>query len=120
MRISLAEQLQALQPDHIVRVEACSNYSKIYFVNRRLALVLAASLIRVEELLPTSSFVRVHRSHLVNKAYIRQIHGSEHKVMELTTGEQIAISRRKKTAVKRQALALNSKSVCSLLHEAAI
>jgi hypothetical protein len=40
--------------------------------------------------------------------------------MELTTGEQIAISRRKKTAVKRQALALNSKSVCSLLHEAAI
>lgn len=106
MRISLSDQLQALNPDHIIRVEAASNYSKVYFIDRRLALVLAASLIRVEEMLPAAAFIRVHRSHLINKAFIKKIHGGEHKVVELINGETITISRRKKKAVKREALAV--------------
>jgi two-component system LytT family response regulator len=101
-------------------VEACSNYSKIYFVNRRLALVLAASLIRVQELLPTSSFIRVHRSHLVNKSFIKQVLYGEQKMVELTNGEAIAISRRKKKAVKRQALPLSSAAALVVPQEAAV
>lgn len=120
MRISLSDQLQALHPDHIIRVEAASNYSKVYFVDRRLAMVLAASLIRVEEILPASSFVRVHRSHLINKAFIRKIHGGEHKVVELINGETIAISRRKKKLVKREAVPLQNKPMNQPPKEAAI
>ncbi|MCC6762874.1 MAG: LytTR family transcriptional regulator [Chitinophagaceae bacterium] len=100
MQRQLAAELGQVQSAHIVRVEARSNYSRIYFSHTSIALVLAITLQRIEEQLPATHFLRIHRSHLVNKAYIKQVTGGEAKVVELQTGEKIAVSRRKRCVVK--------------------
>ncbi|TMI69399.1 MAG: LytTR family transcriptional regulator [Bacteroidetes bacterium] len=79
--------------DSIVRIEASSNYSKIYCKGQALPIVVAKVLRWFEERLPQHSFARVHRTHLVNKKYMVGIRND--KVI-LETGTQIGISRRKR------------------------
>lgn len=100
MKFNLTDLLHPFQPAHILRVEALSNYSKVYFSNRPSALVLSVTLMRIEEQLPSTTFLRIHRSHLVNKEYIKQVTGGEAKVVELQTGESISVSRRKQRVLK--------------------
>ncbi|MCC6762399.1 MAG: LytTR family transcriptional regulator [Chitinophagaceae bacterium] len=100
MQKQLAAELGQVQSARIVRVEARSNYSRIYFSHTSIALVLAITLQRIEEQLPAAHFLRIHRSHLINKSFIKQVIGGEAKVVELQTGEKIAVSRRKRGVVK--------------------
>jgi two-component system LytT family response regulator len=85
----------------IVRIEASSNYSKIYFSNAMggsKTLVTAKVLKWFEERLPQQSFTRLHRSHLVNNSFL-QLNQSMGKAFELENGEIIQISRRRKKSV---------------------
>jgi two-component system LytT family response regulator len=79
--------------DSIIRIEASSNYSKIYCTGQSLPIVVAKVLRWFAETLPQHSFARVHRSHLVNKGYIVGI--SKDRVI-LESGTEIGISRRKR------------------------
>lgn len=83
-----------VKPENIIRIEASSNYSKIYFSNAKPMLV-AKVLHWFEDKLPQQMFARVHRSHLVNKSFMLQINGTKTKVLLLNNGESIAVSRRK-------------------------
>lgn len=107
MKLNLTDLLHPFQPADILRVEALSNYSKIYFCNRSSVLVLSVTLMRIEEQLPAASFLRIHQSHLINKSYIKKITGGEAKVVELQTGESIAASRRKQRVLKEYSKQLN-------------
>jgi two-component system, LytTR family, response regulator len=86
-------------PDQIVRLEAKSNYTKIFFSNQ-LPMLLARVLKDFEPSLLPLGFVRTHRSHLVNKTRIVRIDGDGTIFMDdLSIAE---ISRRKRTEVLRQ------------------
>lgn len=81
----------------IVRVEASSNYSKIFFSNGKM--MVTAKLLRwFEEKLEKESFTRLHRSHLINNGYLllQQCAG---KSFELQNGNIIPVSRRRKKYV---------------------
>ena len=52
---------------NIVRLHRKSNYSKIYFTDKRYPLTVASVLLWFEENLPTDIFFRIHRKHLFNK-----------------------------------------------------
>ena len=78
----------------IVRIEASSNYSKIYFSNGQ-KLVSSKVLRWFEEHLPDHLFVRIHRTHIVNKKFIRTYIYNSGKIA-LSNGESIQVSRRKK------------------------
>ena len=79
----------------IIRIQAISNYSKLFFTNGR-KLVVAKVLKRFEEELAANDFIRPHRTHLVNKRFIlRYIDGDGGKV-ELQNGELINVSKRRK------------------------
>ncbi len=80
--------------EEIIRVEAVSNYSRIYFSNGK-NIVVAKVLHWFENELPAGMFTRVHRSHLVNKMFVQEINGIHSKSLLLFNGESIAISRRK-------------------------
>ena len=80
--------------EHIIRVESKSNYSKIFFIDTA-PLVVAKVLHWFEDKLPVENFVRVHRSHLVNRMFIREINGTKQKSLLLHNGERVSISRRK-------------------------
>lgn len=87
--------LRVVTPEQIIRVESMSNYSKIFFTDTP-PLVVAKVLHWFEDGLPDQMFIRVHRSHLVNKMYVKGIDGLKNKFLLLHNGETIAVSRRKK------------------------
>jgi FG-GAP repeat/LytTr DNA-binding domain len=81
----------------IVRVEASSNYSKIFFSDGKM-MVTAKLLSWFEEKLPPQSFTRMHRSHLINKNYLH-LHQHFGKSVEMQNGNSIPVSRRRKKMV---------------------
>jgi two-component system LytT family response regulator len=91
--LPMANKTICINIDSIIRIEASSNYSKIYCKGQALPIVVAKVLRWFEERLPQHSFARVHRTHLVNKKYMVGIRND--KVI-LETGTQIGISRRKR------------------------
>lgn len=98
-----ADMLQILQsegiclpgPGSILRVEASSNYCKIHFINQQKRLVVSKVLLWVQDRLPADMFIRVHRSHLVNRLHVQKVKGTSVKIIQLTNGEFIPVSRRK-------------------------
>ena len=82
-------------PGQIIRLEAKSNYTKIYFTNR-FSMVTAKVLKEFEPLLMPFGFVRIHRSHLVNKEYILQVCSNGTIVMN--DRSTAGISKRRKAA----------------------
>jgi two-component system, LytTR family, response regulator len=80
----------------IVRIEALSNYSKLFFRNGG-TLVVAKVLRWFEEYLGTAHFIRLHRTHLVNKKLICTYTSCERAQVKLVNGDRIAVSRRKRS-----------------------
>ena len=96
---SVTNLLLFLSPAQIVRLEAKSNYTKIFFDNMQ-SVITTRVLKEYEVLLTPLGFVRTHRSHLVNKNRIVKIDNSGNIFMDdLSTAE---ISRRKRTEVLKQ------------------
>jgi two-component system LytT family response regulator len=83
-------------PKQIVRMEASSNYTRIYFANH-LPLTSSRILKDYEEILEPYGFVRTHRSHLVNKDFITRIENRLCIIMHDTS--KVKISRRKRRHV---------------------
>jgi two-component system LytT family response regulator len=84
-------------PQNIIRVEARSNYCRIYFDNDY-PLTVAKVLHWFEKSLPNDSFFRIHRTHIVNRNFISEFSGGN--TVTLLNGEQLQVSRRKKEALK--------------------
>lgn len=90
-----------IDTNNIVRIEASSNYSKVFFspaIDGRKMLVTAKVLKWFEERLPGQYFTRLHKSHLVNNRFLQsqQFTG---KTFKLREGEIIQVSRRRKKMV---------------------
>ncbi len=78
----------------IVRIEASSNYSRIYFSDG--TILVTAKLLRwFEEQLKPGNFTRLHRSHLVNTNYL-SMHQVAGNTITLHDGHSIPVSRRRK------------------------
>jgi two-component system LytT family response regulator len=84
-------------PEEIIRLEAKSNYTRIYFSNHH-PLVMSKVLKDYEAILEPYGFVRTHRSHLVNKNLISKV--GEGKVV-MNDMSVAGISRRKKSEVMK-------------------
>ena len=90
-----------LRLQNIIRIQSISNYSKIYFADKTHPLTVAKVLHWFEDNLPVDDFLRSHRTHLVNKAHIINVILSS-QTMQLSNGEQIDISKRRKQWVKQR------------------
>jgi two-component system LytT family response regulator len=86
------------ETNRIIRVEASSNYSRIYCTDEHFPIIVAKVLAWFEHKLPQQDFIRTHRTHLINKQFIRRTHGNE---MFLENGDIISISRRRKCELKK-------------------
>lgn len=86
---------------NIIRIEAYSNYSKIYFDNG-VPLTVAKVLHWFEDRLPVEFFCRIHRTHIINRIFILTISCSN--TITLMNGEKLQISRRKKHSVRQKGL----------------
>jgi two-component system LytT family response regulator len=88
----------------IIRLEGEGNYTNIFFEKEK-ALLASRTLKDFEEILVTHGFIRVHRSHLVNKHFVKSVLFDG--FIEMADGSKIEISRRRKEAVMLQ---LNDKT----------
>ncbi len=79
----------------IIRIEASSNYSKIFFASGKV-LVSSKVLKWFEGILSHHGFARIHRSHLINSSWIQTYQFNNNVSVILQNHEQLFIAKRKK------------------------
>jgi two-component system LytT family response regulator len=87
--------LEIIDINTIIRIEAISNYSKLFFADGR-SLVVAKLLSWFENKLATSHFIRLHRRHVVNLSYIRGTDNLGGTQVVLVNDEKLLVSRRRR------------------------
>ena len=83
-------------PDQIIRLEADSNYTYIFFNNHR-PILMAKVLSDYQKLLEPFGFIRTHRSHLINRRHISGVDINGDIIMD--DKSKAGISRRKRREV---------------------
>lgn len=76
----------------LLRIEAASNYARIFTRNGKPMLV-SKTLKDLEESLPSNLFLRIHKSHLVNLLHIKNLLPEQR--LTLSNGEVLDVSRRR-------------------------
>ena len=84
----------------IVRCQSDSNYTLFYLKDGQ-KLIMAKTLRHYEQVLSGSDFVRVHKSHLVNREHIEKFVDRKFGAVKMSDGSTIDISFRKKNAVTK-------------------
>ena len=92
--------VKMVMAENIIRIQASSNYCKVFFDNE-CPLTVAKVLKWFEEKLPDDWFYRIHRTHIVNRRFVSTILCN--KTLTLINGEHLEISRRKKDICRKMA-----------------
>jgi two-component system LytT family response regulator len=98
LAISTSEGIQFIVPENIIRCEAIGAYTKFYLADRK-TIVTSKVLKEYDEMLSEHNFIRVHRTHLVNKKFVNAV-STDHQLI-MSDNTQIEISRRKWDDVKK-------------------
>lgn len=90
-----------IQISRIECVSAAGNYVEI--VERGQRYLMRATLKQVEDLLPATDFIRIHRSHLVRRDEIERIKSqpSGNGTVQLRSGQLLPMSKKHKQALQR-------------------
>jgi len=95
LAIPSAEGLLFINVGDIIYLEAESNYTFIFLQNDK-KITVSKTLKDFEELLPSSFFIRVHHSYIINKKYIQKYLKGEGGQVVMSNGKILDVSRRKK------------------------
>ena len=85
-----------LKINEIIRVEALSNYSTFYLVNKQ-KIMVSKTLKEFEPILAMQNFFRVNRSCIVNTDYIIKYKHEDGGVVELQDGSEVAVGPHRKS-----------------------
>jgi len=99
LALSTTEGVFFFIPSEIIRLEGESNYTRFHFANQKPMLV-SRTLKEYEDILAEHDFIRAHKSHLVNKKFVK--HLDKEGLLWLTDGSHIVVSRRKKEEVLKE------------------
>ena len=90
-----------IQIGRIESVSAAGNYVEI--VERGQRYLMRATLKQVEDLLPATDFIRIHRCHLVRRDEIERIKSqpSGNGIVQLRGGQSLPMSKKHKQAIQR-------------------
>jgi two-component system LytT family response regulator len=98
LALSTMEGVFFFPPAQIIRCEGENNYTRFFFPDRK-PLLVSRTIKEFEEILADHDFLRVHKSHLVNRHYVK--HLDKEDLLWLTDGSHIVVSRRKKEEVMK-------------------
>ncbi len=82
----------------IIRCEADSNYTH-FFIHGKKTIIASKTLREYEEILPEQFFIRIHKSHLVNKSFIEDFNTHD-RLLKLHDNSQVEVSKRKMKEVR--------------------
>lgn len=107
IRVETSSGTLILRPDEIDWIEAADYCAVVHALGARH--VVRESLDALQERLPADLFVRTHRSALVNIARVRgSAPNAAGKMLLLTTGAQVPVSRRRRLAVLERLRAITA------------
>lgn len=112
--LSTCKGIIVIPVQQIIRIQSISNYSKLFFNDACPAtdggktLVVAKVLRFFEEHPQLSSFVRIHRTHLVNINYINTYSGTKSSGLLLLNGEIFSVAKRRKAGLAERLISLNN------------
>jgi two-component system LytT family response regulator len=101
--LSTSEGMHIIEVNDIIRCEADDYYTHVHIQNRK-SIMVSKTLKEIENTLSGNTFIRTHKSHLVNLAFVKTYVKSDGGYVILKNGENVPVSRRKKE-VLAQALA---------------
>jgi two-component system LytT family response regulator len=87
--------LEFIEVNDIIKVQGENVYSIFFLVDER-KIVVSRTLKETEQLLSRWSFMRVHKSYIINLRYIKRYTKGEGGVVELSDGSEVEVSRRSK------------------------
>jgi two-component system LytT family response regulator len=96
LALPTSEGTYFFMPEEIIRLEGESNYTKFFFTNRK-SLLISKTLKEYEELLGDYGFIRIHKSHLVNKKHV--VNYTADGMLTMVDHSRVEISRRRKEEV---------------------
>ena len=94
IEISTCKGRKFISPENIIRIEASSNYCKIFLQNEY-PITVAKVLRWFEQELTEEFFCRINRGDLINKSFINNLNNKD--CITLTTGEIFKVSRRRRS-----------------------
>ncbi len=95
------DRIEFIEVKSIIRCQGESNYTHLYFEDRK-PLLVAKTLVDFEELLRDYQFIRVHKTHLVNLHHVTSYMKNDGGQLILSNGDSVQISRRRKEMVIQQ------------------
>ena len=95
LTVATCGRVDFIERQNLVRVEAFSNYSKLFMSDGK-TLFVAKVLKKLEDKLDSSHFIRSHKTHLVNLLFVRTYIRGTHAELLLTNGDRIPVARNKK------------------------
>ncbi|MDO9510673.1 MAG: LytTR family DNA-binding domain-containing protein [Bacteroidales bacterium] len=99
-KLKAGNQLYLLNIDDVIRLESDKNYTIFYLQNRE-PIIVTRSLKEFEKSFMEYGFVRVHKSHIVNRMYVVSYHASPDSHLLLNNDSIIPVSIRKKSALSK-------------------
>jgi len=99
LAINTHEGYHFLLPKEIIRCEGDDNYTRFYLADGK-ELLVSRTLKEFEEMLTGHGFIRVHKSHLVNKSYVTRF--DRDGMLWLVNNVSIPVSRRRKHSVLKE------------------
>lgn len=96
--LATSEMIHIINIDDILRCESDNYYTNFFFRDGR-KLLVSKTLKETEELLNPYEFIRPHKSHLINRNYIKSYIRYEGGYIVMIDGSKIPVSRRKKEMI---------------------
>jgi two-component system LytT family response regulator len=90
-----ADGIVFISINDIIKVEARAGYSVLYLTKNK-KITSTKNLKDIEEMLPESSFLRVHHSWIINIQYLRKYYRGKNSYVELDDNSKVMVSSRKK------------------------
>lgn len=94
------DRIEFVEVNKIIRCQGEGNYTHFYF-NENKHLLVAKTLVEFEDLLQEHSFIRVHKTHLVNLKHVVAYVKTDGGMLQLSNGDKVAVSRRRKEMVQK-------------------
>lgn len=99
--VAMAEKIEFIQINKIIRLQAEGNYTHIYLDDGKKYMV-SKTLKDYDDLLERYNFLRTHQSHLVNFKKIASYVKTEGGFIVMSDGSQVPVSRMKKDEILKK------------------
>lgn len=96
LALSTTEGTYFYKPEQIVRLEGESNYTRFFFTEKK-PILASKTLREFEDILTMHGFIRIHKSHLINKKHITKLSGNG--ILTMSDKSTVEISRRRKAEI---------------------